>query len=166
MTLDLHANSTRPFLAAGMEISIDPARQVLTLATPDGVSLARLRLLASINTTAGTDEIRVTDVDVNAPDGNLTQVGITATSSLWQHHHTQLRAEGDALELTTTVQGTGRITSIRQLGAHVAGSGLLPSDLLHSTVFSPNPDRPWQVLRPAGESAALGVVGDGGQPGV
>jgi len=166
LTLDLHPGSTRPFLAAGMEISIDPARQVLTLATPDGAPLARLRLLASINTTAGTDEIRVTDVNVSAAGGNLTRVGITAKSSLWQHHHTQLNAEGDALELTTTVQGTGRITSIRQLGAHVAGAGLLPSDLLHSTVFSPNPDRPWQVLRPAGESAALGVVGDGGQPGV
>jgi hypothetical protein len=47
-----------------------------------------------------------------------------------------------------------------------AGVGLLPSDLLHRTVFSPNPDQPWRVLRPAGQSAALGVVGDGGQPGV
>ncbi|WP_425864602.1 hypothetical protein [Arthrobacter sp. TWP1-1] len=166
MTLDPHKNSTHLFSAAGMDISIDSARQILTLATPDGASLARLRLLSSINTTAGTDEIRVTDVDVQTTDGNFTRLGITAESSIWQHHRTQLSVEGDALELTTTVQGAGRITSIQQLGAHVAGAGLLPSDLLHNSVFSPNPDRPWQILRPAGESAALGVVGDGGQPGV
>lgn len=166
MTLDQHESNTCQFLAAGMEISIDSARQILTLATPDGASLARLRLLASINTTTSTDEIRVTDVNINTNNGTLNNVEITAKSSLWDRHHTVLRAENDALELATTVEGSGRITSIQQLGAHVAGAGLLPSDLLHSTVFSPNPDRPWQILRPAGESAALGVVGDGGQPGV
>jgi hypothetical protein len=33
-------------------------------------------------------------------------------------------------------------------------------------VFSPNPDHPSRILRPAAEPAVLGVVGDGAEPGV
>jgi hypothetical protein len=152
--------------AGDMHVCLDVHTQVLTVGATGGKPLARLRLLASVDTLRGLDELRVTGTDVDVCDGELRTVRIDADSALWQRHQTVLSASGGVLELTTAVQGAGPISTVRQLGGRVAGLGLLPSGLAHRSVFSPNPDQPWRVMRRAEESAVIGVVGDGGQPGV
>ena len=151
---------------AGLTASVD-LRGILTIHDTKGTPLARLRLLSSIDTAEGDDEVSVTSVDISAPDSEDQRIIVTADSARWNTHETVVRAAEDALEIHTTVRGHGRISSVRQLGARSStGGGVLTSDLVHRSVFAPSPDQPWRTVRRAEESAVLGVVGDGGEPGV
>lgn len=152
---------------AGLVASVDPSRGILDVRATDGTTLARLRLLSSIDTIEGTDEVSVSNVDITGPGDDDQRIIVTADSSRWDTHETVVRAAEDALEIHTTVRGHGRISTVQQLGARSStGRGVLSSDLMHRSVFAPTPDQPWRILRRAEESAVLGVVGDGGEPGV
>ncbi|MFZ1410748.1 MAG: hypothetical protein WAS07_04780 [Micropruina sp.] len=153
--------------AAGLVASVEPSRGILNVRSSNGAMLARLRLLSSIDTSDGTDEVSVSNVDISGSGDEDQRIIITADSSRWDTHETVVRAAGDALEIHTTVRGHGRISTVQQLGARSSGGGgVLSSDLVHRFVFVPSPDQPWRTLRRAEESAVLGVVGDGGELGV
>lgn len=152
---------------AGLTASVDPSRGILNVHDSNGTPLARLRLLSSIDTPEGDDEVSVESVDISEGDSEDQRITVTADSTRWDTHKTIVRAADDALEIHTTVQGHGRISLVQQLGARSStGGGVLSSDLVHRSVFAPSPDQPWRTLRRAEESAVLGVVGDGGEPGV
>lgn len=152
---------------AGLVASVDPSRGILNVRAANGALLARLRLLSSIDTSDGTDEVSVSHIDTSGSGDEYQRIIITADSSRWDTNETVVRAAGDALEIHSTVRGHGRISTVQQLGARSGdGRGVLSSDLVHRSVFAPSPDQPWRTLRRAEESAVLGVVGDGGEPGV
>ncbi|HWM04360.1 MAG TPA: hypothetical protein VNP92_18650, partial [Actinophytocola sp.] len=79
---------------------------------------------------------------------------------------TVLELGPDRIELRTTVRGTGDVLAVHLLGGRRPPSGFLPSGSALRAVFSPNPDHPRRIIRPAAEPAVIGVVGDGAEPGV
>lgn len=153
--------------AGGLTAVLDPVTAILRVNSEDGTPLARLRVLSSVDTTDGVDEVRVQSIRSAGESAEDRRLVVAADSSCWDSHETTVRPTSGALEISTVVRGSGRIAAVQQLGARSSiGKGVLVSDLLHRSVFVPNPDRPWRVFRSAEESAVLGVVGDGGEPGV
>ena len=70
----------------------------------------------------------------------------------------------DGLEVHTNVRGAGALDTVRLLAGRslLPGhpNGLLPSGTAFTTLFTPNPDDPERIVRPAAEPAVIGVVGD------
>ena len=139
---------------------VDPRRAVATV-EHDGLLWFQLRLLSSLDTLDGPDETLGVSV---AEDGN--RVEVRCASSRWDERVTVLETHADRLEITTTVRGQGDLLTAHLLGGHRPPSGFLPSGSALDTVFSPNPDHPRRVLRPAVEPAVIAVTGDGAEPGV
>jgi hypothetical protein len=137
----------------------------------DGRSWGRLRLLASVDTLAGPDEtievesVSVESVEHDEADGYARLV-VTCASSRWSSRAQVMEFRPDRIAFSATVRGEGRLTTVRLLGGTRLPRGLLPSGAAHRTVFSPGPDHPWRVARPAVEPAVLSVTGEGGEPGV
>lgn len=145
-----------------MRIEIDEDRLVAEVRGDDGGLWCQLRLLSSLDTMGGPDEtLAVRSV---TRDGD--RVEVRCVSSRWDERVTVLERHADRLELRTTVRGRGDLLTAHLLGGHRPPSGFLPSGSALRTVFSPNPDHPRRVLRPAVEPAVIGVVGDGAEPGV
>jgi hypothetical protein len=121
----------------------------------------RLRLLSALDTLDGPDEtLAVTATE----DGD--RIEVRCASSRWDERVTVLENHADRLEITTTVRGRGDLRTAHLLGGYRPPGGFLPSGSALDTVFSPNPDHPRRVLRPAVEPAVIGVTGDGAEPGV
>lgn len=139
---------------------VDPRRAVATV-EHDGLLWFRLRLLSALDTLDGPDETLGVSVTEH---GN--RVEARCVSSRWDERVTVLETHPDRLEVTTTVRGHGDLLNARLLGGYRPPSGFLPSGSALDTVFSPNPDHPRRVLRPAVEPAVIGVTGDGAEPGV
>ena len=137
----------------------------LTLSDTDGGVWTELSLLTSVHRTDARDEVWAVDVPTveSAPDGAITIV-VPTPSSGWAAHELRIHCTADAVALTVTVCGTGRIGDVVLLG----GSGRLPSGaagefrslIEFSSVFVPAPGEPVAFVRPARSAAALGVVGD------
>ena len=141
-------------------MTVDPRRAVATV-EHDGLLWFQLRLLSSLDTLRGPDETLGVSM---TEDGN--RVEARCASSRWDERVTVLETHPDRLEITTTVRGQGDLFTAHLLGGHRPPSGFLPSGSALDTVFSPNPDHPRRVLRPAVEPAVIGVTGDGAEPGV
>ncbi|OLF13508.1 alpha-amylase family protein [Actinophytocola xanthii] len=142
-------------------IEIDERRLVAAVGDAHGLWF-RLRLLSSLDTMHGPDET-LGDPEVRQV---ANRVEVRAASSRWHERTTVLELFDDRIELRTTVRGIGRLLTAHLLGGHRPPSGFLPTGSALHTVFSPNPDHPRRVERPAGEPAVIGVVGDGAEPGV
>ncbi|MGA8117317.1 MAG: hypothetical protein WCA46_27090 [Actinocatenispora sp.] len=141
-------------------------RLTAQITDPTGRHLADLRLLSSVDCLDGPDEtVEVTGIAADTVDGGL-RVTVTATSSRWESRRTVLHCAEDEITVRTTVTGTGRPTAVHLLGGWRPPSGFLPSGSGLRTVLSPNPDHPTRLARPAVEPATIGVVGEGGEPGV
>jgi hypothetical protein len=121
-----------------------------------------LRLLSSVDTLDGPDET----VGVPSVAQHHNRIEVRCASSRWAERVTVLVLHPDRLELSTTVRGRGRLLTTHLLGGHRPPKGFLPSGSALDTLFSPNPDHPRRVVRPAAEPAVIGVVGDGAEPGV
>ena len=143
-------------------LELDPDRLVAEIRGADGRLWFRLRLLASLDTMDGPDE--TLGVPVVSRQGG--RIEVRCASSRWLERTTVLDCHEDRLELRTTVRGTGTLLGAHLLGGHRPPGGFLPSGSALRTVFSPNPDHPSRILRPAAEPVVLGVVGDGAEPGV
>jgi hypothetical protein len=144
-----------------VNVDINPARAVATIRRDD-VLWFHLRLLSAVDTLAGPDEtLGIADV-VQRDD----RVEVHCLSSQWERRCTVMEIHDDRLELRTTVHGRGDLLTAHLLAGRRPPSGFLPSGSALDTVFSPNPDHPRRNVRPAGESAVIGVVGDGAEPGV
>ncbi len=72
----------------------------------------------------------------------------------------------DRITFHAAVRGDGRTHHGAAARRRAVPRGLLPSGTAHRTVFSPNPDHPWRIARPAVEPAVISVNGEGGEPGV
>jgi hypothetical protein len=149
-----------------IEVGLDPARLVAEVRGEDGRLWFRLRLLFSVDTVLGPDETLGTPEVARADD----RIEVRCRSSRWRERVTVLERHrdesGDRLELRTTVRGDGDVLTAHLLGGHRPPGGFLPSGSALRTVYSPNPDHPRRIARPAVEPAVIGVVGDGAEPGV
>jgi hypothetical protein len=143
-----------------MKVTLDARRAVVSVER-DGLLWFRLRLLSSLDTLAGPDETLGVSVTESGD-----RIEVRCASSRWDERVTVLRVHPDRLEVTTTVRGRGDLLTAHLLGGHRPPGGFLPSGSALDTVFSPNPDHPRRVLRPAAEPAVIGVTGDGAEPGV
>jgi hypothetical protein len=145
-----------------IDVSLDPVRLVAEVRGGDGRLWFRLRLLSSVDTLAGPDETLGTPSVTH--DGD--RIEVRCASSRWAKRVTVLERHGNRLEVRTTVHGNGHVLAAHLLGGHRPPAGYLPSGSALRTVYSPNPDHPRRILRPAVEPAVIGVVGDGAEPGV
>ncbi|MBB4909776.1 hypothetical protein [Actinophytocola algeriensis] len=139
---------------------VDTRRAVVTV-EHDGLLWFQLRLLSALDTVDGPDETLGVTVTER---GN--RIEVRCASSRWDERVTVLESHPGRLEITTTVRGQGDLLTAHLLGGHRPPSGFLPSGSAVETVFSPNPDHPRRVVRPAAEPAVIGVTGDGAEPGV
>ncbi len=139
-------------MSASYRVALDPERAVLAV---DG--WFKLRLLTALNTVDGPDET----LGVRVADGV-----VTSDSTRWASKRSTVDLYPDRIELRTTVRGTGRLSTVDLLGGARPPGGFLPSGSALREVLSPNPDHPRRIVRPAVESATIGVTGDGAEPGV
>jgi hypothetical protein len=145
---------------------IDRRKLLADLTGADGESWGRLRLLASVDTLTGPDEtIRVEAIEIEHHEGGV-RLTVACASSRWDSRTHVVDFGPDRIAFGATVRGRGDITTVRLLGGARLPQGLLPSGAAHHTVFSPNPDHPWRIARPAVEPAVISVNGEGGEPGV
>ncbi|MGR6318301.1 hypothetical protein Q2K19_01305 [Micromonospora soli] len=145
---------------------IDRRRLLADVTGADGGSWGRLRLLASVHALDGPDEtVRVERVEHESHDG-VVRVTVACTSSRWSDRTQVTEFHPEAITFRATVRGRGRVTTVHLLGGARLPQGMLPSGAAHRTVFSPNPDHPWRIARPAVEPAVISVNGEGGEPGV
>jgi hypothetical protein len=163
------AGDRREFLEIRAErytARVDRNRLLADVTGTDGGSWGRLRLLASVDTLAGPDETtRVEAVTWESTD-SCVRMTVTCASSLWAARTHVVEFHPGRIAFGATVRGEGRVTTVRLLGGARLPQGVLPSGAAHHTVFSPNPDHPWRVARPAVEPAVISVNGEGGEPGV
>ncbi|MEU4565229.1 hypothetical protein [Micromonospora sp. NPDC023956] len=146
--------------------AVNRARLLADLTGSDGGSWGRLRLLASVDTLDGPDEtVRVESVTHECRDG-LVRVTVSCVSTRWSRREQVVEFRADTIGVHATVHGPGRLGTVRLLGGARLPQGMLPSGAAHRTVFSPNPDHPWRIARPAVEPAVVSVNGEGGEPGV
>jgi hypothetical protein len=145
---------------------IERRRLLADITGADGRSWGRLRLLASVDTLDGPDEtVRLEALDCESRDG-YARLTVICASSRWSARSQVVDFHPDRIAFSATVRGQGLITTVRLLGGARLPQGVLPSGTAHRTVFSPGPDHPWRVARPAGEPAVISVNGEGGEPGV
>ncbi|MFL6056235.1 MAG: hypothetical protein ACJ72W_25550 [Actinoallomurus sp.] len=159
--------------AGGLEIStpeytarIDRRRLLADITAADGGSWGRLRLLASAHAVEGPDETTRVQAVEHERCGDVVRLTVTCASSRWTSRTQVVEFEPRRITFSATVSGHGRLTSVRLLGGVRLPQGMLPSGAAHRTVFSPNPDHPWRIARPAVEPAVISVNGEGGEPGV
>jgi hypothetical protein len=138
---------------------------VADVGSPEGQSWLRLRPLAALDATDATDETLAVEPP-RLVDERVVEV--RRRSTRWEDAAVRLVCTDDAVEVRTTVRGRGALAAARLLAARslLPGRphGLLPSGTRLSTLFSPNPDDPARIARPAAETTILGVVGDS-EPG-
>lgn len=144
-----------------MNIQVDTERAVAEV-WHEGLLWFRLRLLAALDTLGGPDETLGAPV-VSRRDN---RIEVRCASSVWAERVTVLERHEDRLEIRTTVRGRGKLLTAHLLAGRRPPAGFLPSGSALREVFSPNPDHPRRVVRPAVEPAVIGVTGDGAEPGV
>jgi hypothetical protein len=88
---------------------------------------------------------------------------------VWEGKEVRLRCTDDEVQFEVTVEGHGRLTTVRLLGGPFTGNPRWGGGQFHSawggrTLFDPSPDDPRRVTRTAEEAATIGVVG-GSLPG-
>jgi hypothetical protein len=148
--------------AGHYRMRLDPDRLVAEVRGADDRLWFRLRLLSSVDTVEGPDETLGTP-SIEHRDGG---VAVHCGSSRWQSRTTVLECHETSIVIRTAVRGAGRVHTAHLLGGACPPRGFLPSGSALRTVYSPNPDHPRRIARPASAPAVIGVVGDGGQPGV
>ena len=138
-------------------------RTLAVLSSARAPEWASLRLLAALDTVDGPDETLSASVHVE-DDG---RVVVERQSTVWDEATVTLVPQDDGVEIRTRVAGRGRLTDVHLLAGRSlmadAPTGFLPSGSRFRRRFSPNPGYTPQ-LAAAGESAVIGVSGDG-EPG-
>lgn len=147
-------------------LRLDPRRVVAAVTGIDGRPWFRLRLLGAVDSLDGPDEtLRVGPITHRLFPDRI-RVEVPCVSSRWSRRATVMDCYEDRIEIGVVVHGDGQVLSVHLLGGWRPPSGFLPSGSSLRTVLSPNPDHPRRIARPANEPATIGVVGDGGEPGV
>ena len=132
-----------------------------TIASPAGEHLLTLRPLAALDTVAATDETLA--VEPPRVDGRM--IVVERRSTVWERAAVTLHCGEDTIDVRTSVTGRGTLADAHLLAGRsllpTAATGFLPSGTSARTLFSPNPGDPAKLVRSAGESAVIGVSGDG-----
>jgi hypothetical protein len=127
--------------------------------------LIRLRPFAALDTIGAPDETLAVEPPRLVAPG---VVEVRRRSTVWEEATVRLACADDGLQVHTSVRGRGALDTARLLAVRslLPGlpNGLLPSGTSSTTLFTPNPDDPERVSRPAAESCVIGVVGDS-EPG-
>jgi hypothetical protein len=134
---------------------------IADVTSPAGEHWLSLRLLGALDTTAGPDET----LSFEAPRVEGRTIEVTRRSTIWEHASVRLVCLDDAIEVHTSVRGTGALTDVHLLAgrslAPEKALGFLPTGTSFRTLFSPNPGDPGALVRGADEPAVIGVSGDG-----
>jgi hypothetical protein len=141
---------------------------VAWLRDTDGRPWAELRLLASVDRVGQPDET----LGLHGPEVTTTAGGTRLTwtleSSAWTAKRLVVDATAAGLAVHVEVDGDGPLGEVRLLGGRAvmpaSGGGLLHSGAWFETLFCPSPTHPLRIIKPASESAVIGVV-SGSEPG-
>ena len=135
------------------------------LSSLQGEHWLRLRPLAALDATDAPDET-LTIEEPRLVDDRAVEV--RRRSTRWDDAWVRLTCADDALEIRTGVHGRGEIDTVRLLAVRSLlpgqAQGLLRSGTRITSIFTPNPDDPERLVRPATEALTIGVVGDS-EPG-
>jgi hypothetical protein len=146
-------------------LELAPDGMFATLAAPGGPPWAMLRPLAALDTTGGPDETLAVEAAQEVGEGVFE---VRRRSTRWQQALVRLACDDEGVDIVASVAGGGDLADVHLLTARslIPGqpTGFLPSGSAFRTLFSPNPGDPGRLVRGAGESAVVGVSGDG-QPG-
>ncbi|MGI5397449.1 hypothetical protein [Streptomyces sp. CA-251251] len=123
-----------------------------------------LQLGGALDRTDGVDETLATGpAEWRTEEGRVLLV-VPRRSTVWREALTRVVCTDEGPEISWEVRGHGALRDVLALAVRAAfggrGGGLRPSGHAWSTLFSPNPGPPRRLLRGAGESAVVGVVGD------
>lgn len=134
------------------------------LSGSDGTPWSSLNLLSSVDTVGMPDQTwDVEPVGAVEREGEVVLM-VSTRSTAWHRHTLTLRCTPGAVELTVTVEGSGRLTGLTVFGGRAirrsGAGGMFRSGIGFRSVLVPAPTEPVRVVRSARSAAALGVVGD------
>jgi hypothetical protein len=134
----------------------------------DGRQWAELRLLASVDRLGDPDETLALRGPAVEPTLTGTRLTWTLDSSTWPAKRLVIETTPAVLTVHAEVEGEGALGEVRLLGGRAvlpaSGGGLLHSGAWFETLFCPSPTHPLRIVKPASESAVIGVV-SGSEPG-
>jgi hypothetical protein len=152
---------------AAYRLSGVPDTGIALLDDADGRRWAELRLLGSVDTLDGRDET----LEVRGPsisgDGFEASLVWELRSSRWDAKRLVIAAREDRLSVHIEVVGEGQLGEVSLLAGRAIlprTNGTLMSGAWFETLFCPSPTHPAKIVRPASESAVVGVV-SGSEPG-
>ncbi len=142
-------------------------RPFATLDDPTGRPWAQLALAWSAHRLDALDETAAME-DPEVTEGPaVTTIRVQQTSSAWQGKSLLVECREDELSLWLELSGEGALTDLHLLAGYSSaderyGSGWFPSERFFETLFSPEPHGPERIVRPAGTTAAIDIVGGPG----
>jgi hypothetical protein len=132
-----------------------------TLSSPAGEHWLTLVLLNAFDTIDSLDET----IELAEPVVDGDTLEIERRSTVWDRAGLTVSCTDEGLELRSWVEGAGRLADVHLLGGRsllaTTANGFFPTGSSFRTLFSPNPGDPPKLVRPAAESAIVGVSGDG-----
>ncbi|HEX7084356.1 MAG TPA: hypothetical protein VF186_09615 [Gaiellaceae bacterium] len=150
-------NVTRP--GYRFELGRDGLRA--SLSSPSGEHWLTLVLLNAFDAIDSLDET----IELGKPVVEGDTLTLERRSTVWDRAGLSVTCTGEGLELRSWVEGKGRLADVHLLGGRsllaTTANGFFPTGTSFRTLFSPNPGDPPKLVRPAAESAIVGVSGDG-----
>ncbi|KRV50406.1 hypothetical protein AQ490_15035 [Wenjunlia vitaminophila] len=152
--------------APGYRLRVAAGDSTARLWDTTGRWVAELNLLGALDCLQGPDETTALEpvmVDCAGPHPVLL---LRRSSTRWESAAARVECRPGEIELSWEVRGRGTLDGVHLLAGRSVmaggGSGFTPSGGAFRTLFSPNPGDPRRLVRGAGESAVIGVVGDAG----
>ncbi len=145
-----------------------PGSQVALLDGTDGRRWAELRALAAVDTVEARDELLGVEGPAfdPGPDGG-TCLTWRLRSTVWDATRFVAECTRDAIAIHVEVDGSGRIADVTLLGGRLVTpriNGRVMSGAWFESVVGGGPADPRRIVRPATESADIGVS-SGSEPG-
>ncbi|BBJ37777.1 hypothetical protein SSPO_004950 [Streptomyces antimycoticus] len=159
-----HRDGTSEVRAARWRMTVAADGLTALLHASDGGHPVELQLAGVLDRTDAVDEtLDAGPAEWHTEDGRPALI-LPRRSTVWQEAITRVLCTDEGPELSWEVRGRGALRDVLPLAVRAAfggrGGGLRPSGHAWQTLFSPNPGAPARLLRGAGESAVIGVVGD------
>ena len=140
------------------------ARPYARFSDAGSVSWSMVSLVASVaDVTRGDDTIEFLPLSITETAGLVT-IQVPQRSATWDSKIVTLRCSAHALEISVSVQGSGRIGDLTMLGGTAilasGASGVFRSSIEFGSLFVPVPTGPVSFVRSSAAGAVLGVTGD------